>query len=233
MQNLGFDVSDQTVGNILREDGEAPAPDRRPRTTWKSFLRAHWDAFAAIDFTTVEVWTRSGLVTFYLLFAMELKTRRVHFAGVTSSPHEAWMKQTARELTSAGDRFLKGKQYLIMDRDTKFSAAFRDELAQADVESVVLPPRSPNLNAHLERFFGSLKAECLGRMIFFGEDMLRRTVREYVQHYHEERNHQGLDNTIIVPGEEVWPHDWSDRMPRASGRCAALLPSSSSVIVRD
>ena len=203
VKNLGFDVSDQTVGNILREHGEAPAPDRRPRTTWKTFLLAHWDALAAIDFTTVEVWTRSGLVTFYLLFAMELTTRRVHFAGCTASPNEAWMKQTARELTSAGDGFLEGKQYLIMDRDTKFSAAFRDVLAQADIESVVLPPRSPNLNAHLERFFGSLKAECLDRMIFFGEDMLRRTVREYVQHYHEERNHQGLDNTIIAPGEEV------------------------------
>ena len=144
-----------------------------------------------------------GLITFYLLFAIKLKTRRVHFAGCTTSPHEAWMKQTAQELTSAGDGFLEGKRDLIMDRNTKFSAAFRDVLAQAEVESVVLPPRSPNLNAHLERFFGSLKAECLDRIIFFGEDMLRRTVREYVQHYHEERNHQGLDNTIIVPGAEV------------------------------
>ena len=142
-----------------------------------------------------------GLITFYLLFAIKLKTRRVHFAGCTTSPHEAWMKQTAQELTSAGDGFLEGKRDLIMDRNTKFSAAFRDVLAQAEVESVVLPPRSPNLNAHLERFFGSLKAECLDRMIFFGEDMLRRTVREYVQHYQEERNHQGLDNTIIASGE--------------------------------
>ncbi len=121
------------------------------------------------------------------------------------------MKQMARELTNAGDGFLEGKQYLIMDRDTKFSAAFRDVLAQADIESVVLPPRSPNLNAHLERFFGSLKAECLDRMIFFGEDMLRRTVREYVQHYHEERNHLGLDNTIIVPREE-----WAGRPARSN-----------------
>jgi transposase InsO family protein len=174
------------VESILRAHGEAPAPDRKRRTTWKTFLRAHWDVLAAIDYTTGEVWTRSGLVTFYLLFAMELKTRRVHLAGCTTSPHETWMKQTARELTSAGDGFLEGKRYVIMDRDTKFSAAFRDVLAQADVESVVLPPRLPNLNAHLERFFGSLKAECLDRLIFFGEDMLRRTVREYVQHYHEE-----------------------------------------------
>jgi putative transposase len=92
---------------------------------------------------------------------------------------------------------------LIMDRDTQFSAAFRSTLEQADVESVILPPRSPNLNAHLERFFGSLRAECLDRMIFFGEDSLRRAMKSYLAHYHQERNHQGLGNTIIIPGEEV------------------------------
>ena len=142
------------------------------------------------------------------------------------------MKQTARELTSAGDGFLEGKQYLIMDRDTKFSAAFRDVLAQVDVESVVLPPRSPNLNAHMERFFGSLKAECLDRLTFFGEGMLRRTVREYVQHYHEERNHQGLDNTILVPGEEVGSTTGPIKCRERLG-CAALLPSSGSLTARD
>jgi putative transposase len=92
---------------------------------------------------------------------------------------------------------------LIMDRDTQFSAAFRSTLEQADVESVILPPRSPNLNAHLERFFGSLRAECLDRMIFFGEDSLRRAMKSYLAHYHQERKHQGLGNTIIIPGEEV------------------------------
>ena len=74
----------------------------------------------AIDFTTVEVWTRNGLATFYWLLVMELKTRRVHFAGCTTSPHESWMKQTARELTNCEDGFLQGKQHLITDRDTKF-----------------------------------------------------------------------------------------------------------------
>ena len=186
LQNLGHQVSDQTVGNILRDHGIEPAPDRQRQTTWKSFLQSHWDVLAAIDFTTIEIWTRSGLVTFYLLFVMELQTRRVHWAGCTPHPHEAWMKQTARELTSAGDGFLEGKRYLIMDRDAKFSAAFRSTLEQADMEPVILPPRSPNLNAHLERFFGSLRAECLDRMIFFGEDSLRRAVSAYLDHYHRE-----------------------------------------------
>ncbi|MEO2045811.1 MAG: integrase core domain-containing protein [Pirellulales bacterium] len=156
---------------------------------------------AAIDFTTVEVWTRNGLATFYLLFVMELKTRRVHFAGCTTSPHEAWMKQTARELTNCEDGFLNGKQHLIMDRDTKFCESFHSLLSNEGVNPVRLPPRAPNMNAHLERFFGSLKFECLHRLILFGEKMTSNSVKQYLVHYHTERCHQGLDNSLIVPLE--------------------------------
>src|SRR6516165_9179802 len=113
------------------------------------------------------------------------------------------MKQMARNLTGADDVLLLGNRYLLMDRDTKFSEGFRAILRNAGVKAVRLPPHSPNLNAHLERFWRSLKEECLGRMIFFGEGMLRRAVRSYVRHYHGERNHQGLDNRLIEPGEEV------------------------------
>jgi len=158
---------------------------------------------AAIDFTTIEVWTKGGLVTYYLLFVMELKTRRVHFAGYTPNPNEAWMKQIARNLTDTVDGFLNGKRYLLMDRDAKFCEAFRGILKDEDVKPLRLPPRSPNLNAHLERYFGSLKDECLSRMIFFGEKSLHRAVNVYVEHFHTERNHQGLDNQIIEPDDEV------------------------------
>jgi len=99
--------------------------------------------------------------------------------------------------------FLNDKQYLIMDRDTKFCESFRSILQKSDVTSVILPPKSPNLNSHIERIFGSLKSECLNRMIFFGENSLRNAVREFLTHYHGERNHQGLNNKIIDPGEEV------------------------------
>ena len=207
MQNLGHDVSDQSVGNILKAHGIDPARDRKRQTTWKTFLKAHWDVLAAIDFTTVEVWTKGGLVTYYLLFVMELKTRRVHFAGCTARPFEAWMKQTARELTSCDDGFLDGKRYLIMDRDTKFCESFRSILRQSDVEPIILPPKSPNLNAQLERYFGSLKSECLSRMIFFGKRSLERAVREYAGHYHGERNHQGLGNRLIDPSQDVGQPD--------------------------
>jgi putative transposase len=158
---------------------------------------------ASVDFTTVEVWTRGGLATFYLLFVMELATRRVHFAGCTTNPDGVWMKQITRNLVDCMDGFLNGKRYLIMDRDTKFSRAFRATLENEGVQSVVLPPRSPNLNAHLERFMKSIKTEALDKMIFFGENMLRNAVRQYLLHYHEERNHQGLDNRIIVPENNV------------------------------
>jgi putative transposase len=202
LANVGYHISDTTVGNVLKQHGIEPAPDRKRQTTWKTFLKAHWDVLAAIDFTTIEVWTKGGLVTFYLLFVMELKTRRVHFAGCTTQPNENWMKQVARDLTNFEDGFLNGKRYLLMDRDTKFCSSFRDILLAEDVEPVILPPRSPNLNAFVERFMKSIKSECLERMIFFGEKSLRNAVNSYLGHYHAERNHQGMANQILVPGKE-------------------------------
>jgi len=199
LANLGHDVSDQTVGNILADHGIEPVGPRKTQTTWATFLKAHWDVMAAIDFTTVEVWTRGGLVTFYLLFVMELKTRRVHLAACSASLGDPFMKQIARNLTDPIDGFLREKKYVLMDRDSNFSAAFRSILEQADVRPVRLPPKSPNLNAHMERFHLSLKSECLDRMIFFGESSLRRATTSYLEHYHSERNHQGLGNQIIDP----------------------------------
>lgn len=203
LANLGHHVSDTTVANILKAHGIEPAPDRRRQSTWKTFLQSHWDVLASVDFTTIEVWTRSGLVTCYLLFVLELATRRVHFAGCTRNPEEGWMLQVARNLTDAEEGFLRGKKYLLMDRDAKFSEAFRATVKQGGVESVRLPPRSPNLNPNLERFMGSIKAECLDRVIFFGERTLQFAATCYLEHYHQERNHQGLANRLIAPGEEV------------------------------
>jgi hypothetical protein len=130
LANLGHKISDATVGNILKGHGIEPAPERQRQTTWKTFLKAHWEVLAAIDFTTVEVWTRQGLVTFYILVVMELATRRVHFAGASPNPDERWMKQLARNLTAAEEGFLVGKGYVLMDRDSKFSAAFRTTLLE-------------------------------------------------------------------------------------------------------
>ena len=203
LANVAYHISDTTVGNVLKAHGIEPAPARQQTGSWSTFLKAHWDVLAAIDFTTVEVWTKGGPVTFYLLFVMELKTRRVHFAGFTTNPNEAWMRQIAKNLTDCMDGFLLGKRYLIMDGDTKFCKTFRDILQSEDVDSVRLPPRSPNLNAYLERYFGSLKSECLNKMLSFGNPSLRRAVKAFLIHYHDERNHQGLGNRIISPSDEV------------------------------
>ena len=134
---------------------------------------------------------------------MELATRRVHFAGLTPNPEEAWMLQVARNVTDAEEGFLRGKKYLLMDRDGKFSEAFRATLEHAGVEAVRLPPRSPNLSPHIERFMRSVKEECLGRMIFFGERALHVAATSFFDHFHAERSHQGVGNRLIEPGEEA------------------------------
>ena len=109
----------------------------------------------------------------------------------------------ARNLTDPEDGFLAGKRYVLMDRDTKFSTSFRQILQASGATPLQLPPRSPNLNAYIERFMKSLKSEALSRMIFFGEGSLRRAGAAYLEHYHAERNHQGLDNDLIEPGADV------------------------------
>ena len=203
LAKVGYTICDSTVANILKAHGIEPAPTRKRTGSWETFLKAHWDVLASIDFTTVEVWTTRGLTTFHLLFVMELKTRRVHFAGCTTSPHEAWVKQSARELTAFDDGFLNSKQYLIMDRDSTFSQSFCHLLRDEGIKPVRLPPRAPNMNAHLERFFGSLKSECLDQLILFGEKALRNAVRQYLAHYHLDRPHQGIGNKSIVPIEHL------------------------------
>jgi putative transposase len=204
LANLGHEVSDQSVGNILKSHGIEPAPPRKRQTNWSTFLKAHLDQLAAIDFTTLEVWTTGGLTTFYLLFTMRLATRRVHFAGCTTNPDGPWMRQIARNLTDIVDGPLRERvKYVLMDRDTKFTDEFRAILTVSGITPVRLPPKSPNCNAHLERFFRSLKEEALERMIFFGEQSLRSTTKEFLVHFHTERNHQGLEHKIIEPGAEV------------------------------
>jgi putative transposase len=203
LANLGYEISDTAIGKILKEHGIEPVPERGKQTTWKDFIQAHWDVLAAIDFTTIEVWTKSGLTTFYLLFVMELSTRRMQFAGCTSNPDEEWILQVGRNLTDSEDGFLKGKRYLLMDRDTKYSEEFRRMVTESNVEPVRLPPKSPNLNAHIERFMRSLKEECLERLILFGEESLRNAATQFLAHYHAERPHQGLQNRLIQPGAET------------------------------
>ena len=113
------------------------------------------------------------------------------------------MTQIARNLTDARDGFLRGVTYLILDRDPLYTAAFRRLIRDSGVKPLLLPPRSPNLNAFAERFVLSVKSECLDRIVPLGEAHLRAAVRAFVHHYHEERPHQGLGNELVIPKTTV------------------------------
>ena len=199
LHNLGHDVARNTVKRILLEHGLEPAPERGRHTSWDTFLRAHMGAIAGADFFTVEVLRPFGLVRYFVFFVIDIGSRRVHIAGISNQPSGAWMSQIARNMTDCVDGFLRGKLYLILDRDPLYTRAFRSTLAEAGVNVVRLPARSPNLNAFAERFVLSAKSECLDRLIPLGERHLRHLLGEYVAHYHTERNHQSLGNELIEP----------------------------------
>lgn len=168
----------------------------RENPTWG---KVHADGLLATDFLTTEVWTPLGLVTYYVLFFIHVGSRKAYLGGITRNPADEWMRQAARNLASNGCDLITKSRYLIRDRDAKFTAVFDMILRLAGIEPVPLPPRSPNLNAFAERFVRSIKEECLDRMICFGEASFRRTVTEYIDHYHAERPHQGKDNLLLFP----------------------------------
>ncbi|MHC4107962.1 MAG: integrase core domain-containing protein [Planctomycetota bacterium] len=195
---MGHSISKESVANILRENGLEPAPERSKRTSWREFLKAEWGSIAAADFFTVEVWSWSGLVTYYVLVFMDLATRRVHVGGITANPKTVWLVQIAKNVTDPFDGFLLGKRYLILDRDTKYCEAFRHLLLAAGIEPVRLPPKPPNMNAYVERFVKSAKQECTDQLIFFGERSLHRAVGEYIDFYNQQRFHQALGNQLLT-----------------------------------
>jgi putative transposase len=195
LKNLGHRVGRSTIARILKANGLPPVP-KRP-TSWQTFLRAHWGAIAGADFFTTEVWTWRGLVTFYTVFVIDLASRRVHLVGSSPHPDEVFMGQVARTLTAADDRLLVDCCVLVCDRDAKWRERVLDQLGEAGIRVVQTPFRAPNANAYAERFVRSIKYECLNRMIPLGERHFRRTMAEYVEHYHHERNHQGIENELI------------------------------------
>jgi hypothetical protein len=205
LANLGHVVGRGTIAKVLKEAGLDPAPERQKQTTWKEFLRSHFAVLAAADFFSVEVWTTMGLVRYHVFFVIRLATRQVQIVGIIPEPHGEWMKQMARNLTDGLEGFLAGCRYLIHDRSSLFTPEFVMILGGTGIESVRLPARSPNLNAFAERYVRTIKEGCLDRMILVGEESLHRAIREFVLHYHTERNHQSLGNKIIRPEFAAFP----------------------------
>jgi len=210
LRNLGHELSHQTVANVLKRHGMEPAPERGKKMLWKDFIRSHMEVLAAADFFTAEVWTAGGLMTYYVLVVRRIASRQICVAGITLAPDGEWMKQMARNVTMAGEGILEGCRYLLHDRDAKFCVAFGEILRSTGMKVRVLPPRSPNLNAHWERWNRSVREECLAKMILFGQASLRHVLTHYVEHFHGERNHQGKENIILFPA-------LADRIGESSG----------------
>jgi transposase InsO family protein len=187
LKNVGHRVGRSTVARILKA-----AP-----TSWQTFLRAHWGAIAGADFFTTEAWTWRGLVTFYTVFVIDLASRRVRIVGSTY-PNDLFMRQISRTLTAAEIGLQCHHRVLICDRDRQWNGEVRQLLGDTGIEVVQTPVRAPNANAYAERFVRSIKDECLARMIPLGERHFRRAVAEFVDHYHRERNHQGIENELIA-----------------------------------
>ena len=204
-----------TIARILKAAGVPPVP-LRP-TSWQTFPRAHWGAIAGADFFTTEVWTWRGLVTSYTVFVIDLASRRVHIVGSTPHPNDLFMRQIGRTLTAADVGLLRQHRGLICDRDRKWSQDVRRLLGDAGIHVVLTPVGAPNANAYAERFVRSIKEECLVRMIPVGERHFRRALREFVEHYHGERNHQGLQNALIAGPPALGTAGRVHRRPRLGG----------------
>jgi putative transposase len=204
LMNLGHDVAPNTIKMILKRHGVEPSPERRHRTSWKRFLKAHAASIVATDFFTTEVWTARGLVTHYVLFAIDHVSRAVKILGATAHPNVEFMKRAASALAHG---ILQGKRFLIADRDSKFCDAFKAVLAKAGIEVAHCPPSAPDCNAIAERWVRSVREEVVDQMIFFGAGSLDRSLAAYETFHNQERPHQGIGNRLIAPRGRVGSHD--------------------------
>lgn len=187
LRHLSIRISPSTVQRILRHAGIGPAP-RRSGPSWSTFLRAQAYGVLACDFFTVEtVWLRR----LYVLFFLEIGSRRVHLTGITTHPNSAWVTQQARNLTMSRD--LAPMRFLIRDRDTKFTRAFDDVFGADGIRVIRTPVRAPRANAFAERFVRTVRHECLDWTLIHGRRHLEAVLQEYIEHYNRHRPHRGLD----------------------------------------
>jgi putative transposase len=193
---LGYEISDETVANILKRHAAPPSPERRPSLSWRHQMTHYKDQILACDFFTVET---LFLKTVYVLIFIELGTRRVHFAGCTTHPTSTWVTQQARqvmwELVDREPRI----HFLFRDRDTKFTPTFDTVFRSEGIHIIRTPVRAPNANCYAERWIRSVREECLDKLLILREGHLRRVMRDYIAYYNTARPHQGLDQNIPIP----------------------------------
>jgi len=186
---MGFRLAPSSVWAILRRHGMEPAP-RRSGPTWSEFLRAQAQTMLACDFFTVDTVL---LCRLYVLFFIEIDTRRIYLSGVTAKPVGEWVTQQARNLSSILTERSQAAKFLIRDRDTKFTASFDEVFRSEGIRIIKTPVRAPRANAFAERFVGTARRECLDRILIFGRRHLEQVLAEYIAHYNEHRPHRALD----------------------------------------
>jgi transposase InsO family protein len=196
LAGLGYQLAASTVWKILHRAGVDPAP-RRSGPTWKQFLTAQARSIVACDFFTVDTVLLRRL---YVLFFIELATRRIHVAGVTAHPTSAWVAQQARNLLMNLDERVDRLRFLVRDRDSKFTSAFEAVLTGAGMAIIRTPPKAPQANAIAERWVGTVRRECTDRILVTGERHLRAVLTEYAAHYNDHRPHQALGQRPPNPG---------------------------------
>ena len=213
---LGITLAPSTIWAILRRHGIEPAP-RRADLSWSDFLRAQASAIIACDFLTVDtVWLRR----LYVLFFIELASRRVYFGGVTANPNERWVTQQARNLVMTLAEQEQPVRFLVRDRDSKFTRSFDEVFRSERIRVIQTPVQAPKAKAHAERWAGSLRRECLDRILIVGQRQLEQVVRAYIRHHNEHRPHRSLEQRPPLakpPPTEAPPPNQIGRRDRLGG----------------
>jgi transposase InsO family protein len=197
LAKLGYQVGRSTIRDLLKRVGLPPAPDRARRgVSWRTFCRHYQEQVLACDFFVVET---ALLRTIFVLFFLEVRTRRVHLAGCTAHPSGAWVAQQARNLAWQLQDGTVAATILLHDRDARFTAAFDRVFACEGLRAVRTPPRCPWANGYAERWVGSARRECLDHLLILNERHLLRVLTTYTNFYNQRRPHQGLAQRCPVP----------------------------------
>jgi putative transposase len=215
LRKLGLRVSPSTVRRILLANRLGPAP-RRSGPSWREFLRQQAASMLACDFFTVET---ISLRRFYVLFFIELESRRVHLAGCTTNPNGAWVTQQARNLSFT--HLFERMRFLVHDRDSKFAAAFDEVFRSEGIQVIQTPIRAPQANAYAERFVRTVRAECLDWLLILGRRHLETVLRVYIAHYNRERPHRGL--ALLPPDSKNADQAASGREIKRRDRLGGLI----------